>query len=259
MLREIDSIENKKSRNRTAIYISFVVLCLILLWLFLASFTIMDPPFIDEETEDVEMEVPVELLQTDSGTNSGGNDAAGPTSNQESSAAAAPTDPAPEVHTDPTSADKVPSGKTSNSNKGDADQVNEKPTGKFTFGQNGSGGNGDGTNNGDGDGDLSGLGNDGTGGKVGNMSGTRKILKKAPPFNYNGEPGKLVIMLYVDKNGKVLTGGKYAPHIVTAKSNIRDNRTVNQAIKAAIKVEFSSIAKDQVEKYEYEFDLVYKP
>jgi len=259
MISEIDHIDNIKSRRRVALYASFVVLCLILIWLFLGKMTFQDPPFVDRQhDEEIELEVP-QIIQTEAGATSGGSTAAGPKAPKEASAASASTNPAPTVLTNPTSTTKVNSGAQSNADKGDATQVNAKPTGKFTFGGNGSGGSGDGSGSGSGSGDMGGLGQGGSGGPVGFMSGTRKIIHKAPQFPYSDEPGKVVIMVYVDKNGAVLTSGKYAPHLVQSKSNIRDNQTVNKALKSAKKAVFSPISADRVEKYELVFDLVYQP
>ncbi len=252
-LDQIDNVENYKSRRKRALFVAFVATCLILLMLFLVSFEVQDPPPIDQEQPPVEIEIPVEMEKTDAGAKAGGTDAAGPKAPEVTSPPSPPTNPDPPVHTQETSDVTVPSGNPSNSDQGDPGPSN--PTPKYTFGGNqGDGGAGDGTNNGQGDGDFGGLGNNGNG-PPGPMGGGRKKLKDACQNFTSSVAGKVVLKIYVDKNGNIVNNSRYSTEVVKSKSNVSNSSVINQCKQAVKCAKFDKIDRDIVQWFEYTFNL----
>lgn len=255
VLRQIDSEVKSKDRRKKAFFAVFVATCGILLMLFLVSFKQWDPPLVDQEAEDdVEIEIDPEILNFEAGAHAGGTTAAGPPADVETSPPSPPSDPNPPVMTNTNPDVSVPSGNPSNSDHGTPGPSNPTPNDDFMFGGNsGTGGNGDGTSNGSGDGDFAGLGNEGNG-PPGEMGGGRKLLQAAPSFSYSGEPGKVVIRVYVDKDGNVLRSGKYPPKVVKGLNSSTDSKCINSAVKA----KFDKISRDIIQYFDITFELGYQ-
>ncbi len=252
-LDQIDTVENYKSRRKQALFAVFVATCLILLALFLVSFEVQDPPPVDQEDPPLEMEIPVELEKTDAGANAGGTEAAGPPAPEVSSPPTPPTNPDPPVVTQPDSDVSVPDGNPSNSDQGDPGPANEEP--KFTFGGNqGNGGNGNGNSNGDGDGDFGGLGDSGNG-PPGPMGGGRKKLKDACQNFTSTVAGKVVLKIYVDKNGNIVNNSRYSTEVVKSKSNVSNSSVISQCKQAVKCAKFDKIDRDIIQWFEYTFNL----
>lgn len=255
VLRQIDSEVKSKDRRKKAFFAVFVATCGILLMLFLVSFKQWDPPLIDqEEDDDVEVAVDPEILNFEAGAHAGGTAAAGSPADVETSPPSPPSDPAPPVLTNNNPDVSVPSGNPSNSDQGTPGPSNPVPNSDLMMsGNSGNGGNGNGNSNGTGDGDFAGLGDEGHG-PPGPMGGGRTLLQAAPSFSYSGEPGKVVIRVYVDKDGNVLSSGKYPPKVVKGLNSSTDKKCINSAMKA----KFDKISRDIIQYFDITFELGYQ-
>lgn len=218
--------------KRISMGITTLLFILLFILFFLVSWTIPDPmPEVEPRIEII----PVDLsMQGAMEGEQGGSLNDTPYEKPVSTENAKPTpNTSPKVTTQETSTVSVPTGTNNNATP----TVNQnalftKPTG-----------NGSGSGDGDGDGPGHGTGDTGPGHANGHGNGTvgtgyslsgRSALDKPAPKNVTQKEGKIVINIWVDRNGKVIRT-KFNPDL----STINDSQLTAECEKAAKKTVWS--------------------
>lgn len=218
--------------KRISLGVTTLLFILLFILFFLVSWTIPDPmPEVEPRIEII----PVEFMDNQGSTEGqdGGSPNDTPFEKPVSTENTKPTpNTSPKVTTQETSTASVPTGTNNNTTP----TVNQnalftKPTG-----------NGNGTGDGNNDGPGTGIGNNGPGNN-GHSTGTigtgyslsgRSALDKPAPKNVTLKEGKIVINIWVDRDGKVIRT-KFNPDL----STINDSRLTEECEKAAKKTVWS--------------------
>ncbi len=190
----MESTANKEYK-RTAMLIALIFLMLIMLMLLLMSFVKADPPFSSEQLEMVELDF--------SGGGSSEGAVSETNSEETSSTKDQPEDPV-ETYDDPespveSSSDPVSDGTSDN----ETEETTQNPTNDFSnvFG-NGTGNTGTGSDSDGNSGSGTGTGpNIGPG--TGAMGSGRKLVSKPKAENEIDDIGKVLVKIFVKKNGSV--------------------------------------------------------
>jgi periplasmic protein TonB len=223
-----------KEDNRKAVVGTIIVHILLILLLIFYKITTLDPPF---PTTEFVMELDFS-----------GSEASGGAPSQPSQSTSQTASNAEDLATqDDESPVTVTKGKTTTTKTTTKTTTEETKTTtqdpKYTFGNvfgNGGSGSGEGDKDGDGKGSGDGLSGPGGTGKSGTGDGSgRDILYKPSPDNPIQETGVVIVRVWIDRNGKVVSAVAQTAHPETRVTNPIH---LSEAVKIAYKFKFSENA-----------------